>query len=392
MTCTKHRMFNRSNIVFTISAAAGWVLFSCAVTLVFVMPAYAEDDVTAKRPEDATIGEPMQIPEDEKEMYRPVIRYDADGNPIDPCRKFDAEYDSWIDRSQVGLFRTVCNTGAFFDGFFGDSRFDEKTGETYGRFSSGFFYDRRDSFDPVIRLRAKFALAAARNRTSFFIRSGEENNVVEERGGETSEQAVEALSRDEDTAIFAGFGFDQSENLERGFSVRAGLKFRAPIEQFVKARYRYGWRASDTLLLRLRPVVYWKSEEHFGATLGFQTDKFIGERFMLRWDNSANVTQDPEIEGVRWNSSLSLFHALSNSRAFTYSVFVDGETEDDVKLQDYGLEVKFRHRFLRDWLFLEYVGSVDWPREDREDDRDINPGAGIRFEAYFGEQQGRTLR
>jgi len=330
--------------------------------------------------------------DDDVPMYEPVIRYDEAGEPIDPCGKFDQEYDSWLDRGQVGLFRTVCSSAAWFDGFFGDSRYDEKTGDTYGRFSSGVFYDRRDDLDAIVRLRAKFSFPAMRNRGSVFIRQGEEESVVEERGGEASEQAVEALAREEDTALFAGFGFDASENLERGLSLRAGIKVGTPVEQFLKVRYRYGWRVSDTLLLRLRPVLYWKSEERFGATLGFQTDKYIGERFLLRWDNTGNVTQDPDVEGMRWSTSLSLFHALTSDRALTYSAFLSGETAADVRLQNYGFEVKYRHRFLRDWLFLEYVGSTSWPRELLEEDRELNPGAGIRFEAYFGENPRPALR
>ena len=385
-------MCNRREPHARVAASAARLALVWVVLLTFALPVRAEEEIAPKPPIEASIGEPVEIPEEDRPKYEPVIRYDADGNPIDPCRKFDANYDSWLDRSQVGLFRTVCNTGAWFDGFFGNSRFDQKTGDTFGRLSTGFFYDRRDDFDPNLRLRANFALAAARNRASLFIESGDDGAVVEGRGRQSSERAVDSLSRNQDTALFAGFGFDRRRDLERGFSFRLGLKFGTPVEQFAKATYRYGWRASDTLLLRIRPVVYWKSEERFGATLGFQTDKYLGQRFLLRWDNSGNISEDEEVEGVRWNTGLILFHALSASRAFTYSVFVEGETDADVELQDLGFQVKYRHRFLRDWLFLEYLGSASWPREELDEEREFNPGAGIRFEVYFGGINEPTLR
>ena len=77
----------------------------------------------------------------------------------------------------MGLYRTVCGTAAWFDGFFGDSRFDDKTGETYGLVSLGGFYDRRDNFDERIRLRANFAFPAMRARGSVFIAQGDEDNL-----------------------------------------------------------------------------------------------------------------------------------------------------------------------------------------------------------------------
>ena len=83
---------------------------------------------------------------------------------------------------------------------------------------------------------------------------------------------------------------------------------------------------------------------------------------------------------------------MSNRRALTYSVFVRGETEDEVKLQNYGVEMKFRHRFLREWLFVEYVGSLSWPKELMTEKREINPGIGVRFEAHFGPTPQSKLR
>jgi len=346
--------------------------------------------------QDAPADEPgpESLPQAEKTgpVYEPAVIYDEFGKPMDPCRKFDAQYESWLDRSQVGLYRTVCTTAAWFDGFFGDFRYDEKTGDTYGRFSIGGFYDRRDKLDNTVRLRGKYAFAAMRERGSVFVRQGDEDDIIDERGGEASEQSVEALSRSEDTALFAGFGFDRSRNLERGFSLRLGAKIRAPIEPFVKARYRYGWRLNDATLVRLRPVVYWKSEEGIGATLGLEADNYISDNLLLRWDNSGNVSQDREVQGMRWRSTLSLFQALTAKRALTYSAFITGETEAESKLQNYGFEVKFRHRFLREWLFLEYVGSTSWPREFLAEERKLNPGIGIRFEVYFGPQPEDELR
>lgn len=371
------------------------------VCLIFI-----SQSLLAQESADAAANSPPSLPspitdveeeeeeeeKEEKQGFLPVILYDGEGMALDPCAKFDAQYESWLDRSRVGIYKTVCGSAAWFDGFFGDSRFDEKTGDTYGRLSLGGFYDRRDSFDERMRFRAKFAFPAMRSRGAVFVEQGDAESVIKGGGTDSAQQAPETLTSSSDTDLYAGFGFDKSRNLERGVSLRFGVKLRSGLDTFVKARYRYAWRVTDDTLLRISPLVYWEAEERFGGTLGLEMDNYLNDNMLLRWANFGNVSQDRDINGMRWGSTFSLFQALSNRRAMTYTAFVRGETEDAVKLQDYGVETKFRHRFLREWLFLEYVGSVSWPKELPGEDREINPGFGVRFELHFGPTPPDELR
>jgi hypothetical protein len=316
--------------------------------------------------------------------FIPTVLYSEDGKPLDPCAGFDAEHNSWLDRSQAGLYRSVCGTAAWFDGFFGDSRYDEATGDTYGRLSVGGFWDERDGFDPRLRFRGRFALPALRNRGSFFIGRGDEDELIKGRGGQSDDQTPEAVRSTSDDALFAGFGFSKYDHLEKGFSFRVGAKIRLPPEPFVQGRYRYGIQLSENNLLRFRPVVYWRSEEKFGTTLGIDLDSYLNDSFMLRWGNFGDVSQDPSVEGMDWGSTLTLYQALSNRRALTYSIFVRGETEAEVKLQNYGYEMRYRKNVFRRWLFVELTGSVSKPREFIVEERELNLGVGLRFEAYIG--------
>ena len=113
---------------------------------------------------------------------------------------------------------------------------------------------------------------------------------------------------------------------------------------------------------------------------------------MFRWSGSGNVSQDDEIDGVAWNTWLSLFQALADKKAISYHAFVIGETKDVVQKQNFGFEVRFRRRILRKWLFLDLVSSVSWPRYLLEEEREINFGIGAGFEMYFGPVPDALLR
>jgi hypothetical protein len=128
-------------------------------------------------------------------------------------------------------------------------------------------------------------------------------------------------------------------------------------------------------------------------------DHAINRSFLLRWSNFANISEnkdidpvsddDPEtpdylIDGVKWGSTVYLFQALSEKRGFTYSVFVSGNSDSKVDYQNAGFDMRYRQRILREWLFIEYIGSVSWPRDYVTVERERNFGAGVRLEAYFG--------
>jgi hypothetical protein len=55
-----------------------------------------------------------------------------------------------------------------------------------------------------------------------------------------------------------------------------------------------------------------------------------------------------------------------------------------VTFQNAGFELRYRHSFLRDWLFVEYVSGLSWPRQFLDERRKTNFGAGLYLEAYFG--------
>ena len=303
--------------------------------------------------------------------------------PRDPCRQMDGNYQSWLDSNQVRLYRTVCGTAAWFDGFFGDRRFDAATGETYGRVAAGGYWDEYEGFNSKIRFRAKYAFPSMRNRGAFFIGRGDEQQLIEGRDGVAS-APVPGSGLSEDDSTFIGLGFEKFQSYTRGLSLSVGAKLRAPPEPFVKIKYRRVWELTERDLIRLRPIVYWRSEEGFGTTINLDYDRSINDSLLFRWANFGNVSEEEEVEGVDWGSTWFLLQALSNKQALTYSVFARGETKSEVTFKNAGFEIRFRQNFLRDWLFVEYVSGLSWPRVFLEERRKTNFGIGLFLEAYFG--------
>ena len=308
----------------------------------------------------------------------------------DPCDQFEKDDMHWLDASQEFVYDTVCTTSAWFDSFFGDRRFDDQTGQTMGRIQLNGFWDQRDGFDPKLRFRFRFALPAMRERGQFFIGRGNSDQLIDERTNE-----VDAIPTNfntiEDDSFLIGLGYNRSQGLKRGFSFSVGAKLRVPPEPYAKVKYRRAWELTDSTMLAVRPILYWKLEEQFGTTAHVDLDHLIGRNFMVRWANYGNISQK-ETEGVEWQSTVYLFQNLTDRKAFTYSVMILGETEAEVPLRNYGVELRYRQRLFRKWLFGEIVTNLTWPQYFIDEKREPNFGIGLGVEMYFGPTPDYALR
>ena len=76
----------------------------------------------------------------------------------------------------------------------------------------------------------------------------------------------------------------------------------------------------------------------------------------------------------------------------SYSLFASGQTDGEVELQDYGVELRYRKRIARDYFFVELSTRLTWPRYFIEEQRESNFGVGIAFEMQFGDWPGRQQR
>ena len=133
--------------------------------------------------------------------------------------------------------------------------------------------------------------------------------------------------------------------------------------------------------------MFWQSQRGPGASLNNIIDYAANPNWLLRsW---TTLSGEDEIEGMGWTTKLIAYQSLTNKTALSYTVFASGETENDVRLQDYGLELRYRKRIAREYLFMELSTSLTWPRYLLEEQRDSNFGVGLEFEMQFGDWPDR---
>ncbi len=319
----------------------------------------------------------------------------ASAEPATTCNERE-QSSSWLDRTQKRVFWTVCGATRWFDGFFGDrARYDATVRETNGRVGLGAFWDERVGWDTDYRFRADLALPAAEARLENWrgklrLGRGTEEELIEDRGDDEVDSLPSRFEEVDDADWLVGLGFQRGQKLDRGFDFDVGVKLRLNPDAFAKARWLRNWNVTEETLLRVHQTVFWTRKRGLGETTQIDIVRLIGSNRLLRWGNVGTLSEDRK--GLDWTSSLTLFRGFSNRRALTYQAFIRGETGRQSPLQNYGIELRYRQRILRKWLFAELRGSATFPRYDFEPKRELNLGFGLFFDMYFGPVPEQEMR
>lgn len=351
----------------------------------------AQDQAPAATTEGST---PTVIPMDEDDSSSPRAssprRRSVASVCDDPGSDPRSPDDQWIDQMQRGAYYGICGTAYWFDGLFGTTRYGQDAGDSFGRLGIFPGWDRRNGIDTRIRLRARFVLPAMEDRLALVVGRGDQQDITEERASSTGTRVPASFRRIEDDEWLVGLAYARRQPFENGFDAGTGIRIRAPLDPYVKAGYRHHFPLGEKMLLRARETVFWRNSRGLGSTTELMLDRIVGDNHMLRWDNSGTIAQDTD--GIEWGTSLSLFRDLSDRRAIVHSLVAEGETRAEVRLQNYGVESRYRQRIVRQWLFLEVAVSATWPRETLEERRRFNPGISIGFDMFFGPVPEREMR
>ena len=69
-----------------------------------------------------------------------------------------------------------------------------------------------------------------------------------------------------------------------------------------------------------------------------------------------------------------------------------GETGRRASLQNFGVDIGYRQRILREWLFAEIRTTATFPRFSVLEERKLTLGIGLFFDMYFGPVPDEEVR
>ena len=295
-----------------------------------------------------------------------------------------------LDRTQARVEDVVTGTAQVIDNIFGSAEIEEEASVTRGRLSVGGQWDKRDGLRERIRLKARVALPALEERTSFFLGRGDVNDFVDGSGDDNIDTLPNRFNDFQDEDWLLGIGYSRDGKLRRGWSFGGGVRMKTPLEPFVRATYRWNRAFGNDWLWRVEPRVFLQSQRGAGISVQNVLDHVFNDTWLLR--SYSVLVAEEEVEGMSWTSKLVAYQNLSRKHALSYAVYGTGETDYEVPMRDYGFELRYRRQISREWLFVELLTYINWPRDFLIEERERNIGVGIEFEMQFGNWPGRPAR
>jgi hypothetical protein len=313
----------------------------------------------------------------------------AQAERADPCKPLAGEDPRRLDRMRSSMQGRVCATARWFDGLFGDPReHADAYGDSYGRIGAAVTWDELDATELQGSFRARLALPALGERVNAEIGRDDTENYIDDSYDDTA-FLPGSFSDDRDAQWHAGVNYLATSRPRSVFDLGLGLSLSSPVNPYVRARLRGFLTPRDDLLITLRSTAFWERRQGVGNTLGADFDWSASETLLLRFAQTATLSE--ATAGVRWRSRLSLYQALNARSALRYEASIQGET-DGVQPEYRALRVTYRRSVLREWLFAELSTRVFWAD-------DIDPtrrcagcvGVSAGIEVMFGERYDRWL-
>jgi hypothetical protein len=343
-------------------------------------------DATAK--EESIAVEPNEPPTATPEQAKPdgaIVDQEITDEQYNGAA--DAEPVPLLDRTQQTVDSLVLGTAQRIDNIFGSTGVEEEASIDRGRLSVGGQYDERDGLKSRLRLKARFQLPALKDRTTVILGRGDANDLIDGTGDDNIDTLPSQFNDFADEDWLLGVGFSRDRTLRRGWSFGVGVKLASPLEPYARATYRWNKAFGEKWLWRVEPRLFVQNQRGAGISMQNTVDFAVNDGWLLRsW--SVGVVEE-EVDGLSWTSKLIAYQQMTRKSAMSYAVYGSGETQFEVPIKDYGFELRYRRQIAREWLFIELLGRLNWPRDTLDELRESNIGVGIEFELQFGNWPGR---
>jgi hypothetical protein len=368
--------------------ACRWSRINLVCWLLLPILAMAQDPVKNTEPgtadttpPDPTIVGPINLDPLSDDPGAGIEPSSADMPPPDFAYEIPApQVQPAIDRIHLGIWNTLWHSARHVDGWFGGTNNDATYQRTSGSLAPALLWDKFDGLTPRLRFDVDVPLPQMNNRLHAFVGRVNRDEYVTERSPASGAFAQQYGPLEEDETLF-GIRY-RSPKQGGNWEADAGIRFRSPLDPFVKGSYRFLRGSSESTLYSFRETAFWQHSEEFGFTSRIDIERIFRDTWLVRWTASGTISQ--ETEGVRGYGSITVMRGLANRRAIAAELFTQGEFDAPVPTRNFGMKVAYRRSIARDWLVMETRISCTFPREELTQDRITNWGVGIGFEMFFG--------
>jgi hypothetical protein len=292
---------------------------------------------------------------------------------------FFVSFGKIADFFQTSVSNKLFASADWLDSFFQDDRMEIEEDNSSLRIRLSNFYEEGGVYDFKIRARLKLVLPELEERFHFYISS-----LLEEDDPTRIEPADEFASRNlEEKNVNMSLRYFFKAAKKRNLSFKIGARFDGFTPQaYAGPRFSASDSIHSWVLRFTQNLTYFNSDGwESGSTIDFERP--LTKQFF--WRTSLKGSWYEDTDGYFYSLNNSLFHSIDNDRALAYHWGTYFETHPCNRLSQTLLQVQFRSRIWREWLFFEVAPQLTFPEDH---DFDAVSGIKVSLEGIFGKQPG----
>ncbi len=285
--------------------------------------------------------------------------------------------DTVIDRYHRNLSEDILGIADWIDSFFDNDRTVAEENKTRLRIKLYSFMEEGEN--PVFHIKTNFRLSLPKmqQRLNLLI-SGEPDNYLSPDNTPTEDRREKFESTDKQNLILS-LQYKLKETLRRNISANIGLRFNHITPVFyTEGRYRHQVRL-DAWIFRFTQSLKWLADQGLESRSLIDLERPVSDRFFFR--TTADGSWFEHRDGFFYNLNMYFFQYLSSRRVLSYEWINDFQTRPDNRLEEIVLQMRYRQRIWRNWIFYEVSPRVSFPRDEGFSSV---PGIALKLEAVIG--------
>lgn len=319
----------------------------------------------------SSVPRPPQIPDDDSDD-------EASKEAEETTEQYlQKSFDSFVQKREDWSKR-IWRLGLGIDRYLGGQTDLDEPNQSYARIRLAETWLEGDGLINGSDLKFRLDLPSTRRKYRLIFENDTEdqstlNNKAKVSG--LTDATLSNIKRD-DLSAAVRVALDDLANWKSDFDV--GIRGSMPLDPFARHNLRRRWELGQDWNFQMRQQAgYFKSKGYFYDLLG-SFDRFLEPDLAARWNTEVKWEQDEDY--LQFGSTLSIVRYLDERHLLDHSFGINGQGADRRYVDLYYFAVTHRTLLYKDWLSLDLVPEIRFPRE-----RDFNETLAftVRLEVLF---------
>jgi hypothetical protein len=261
------------------------------------------------------------------------------------------------------------------DGFFAGEESLNELNKSYAKLSIGGRWIESGNYENESDLKFRLHLPATKERYKLIIENDPEESENLDEKNRPSFIGIQESGRD---SISAAIQHVRTRGDYWKTTSRLGIKGGLPLDPFARFTAQRKWSAGEDWNIPYRfRLSYFHSDGYKAiSTLSFQK----GITRSLLFSAKTDIAWTQERDTLETAQVFSIFQHLQENKGIDYKLGVLGESASHHVINAYFLSAHYRKLIYRDWLYINVIPELNYPRElDYESVASLS----VRLEVFF---------